>query len=59
MPGIILLVPGSLGFRSFNFAFERDVMLGLDTAVAVITALIALVAGILVGNLLVSPRRNL
>lgn len=59
MPGIILLVPGSLGFRSFNFVFERDVMLGLDTAFAVITALIALVAGILVGNLLVSPRRNL
>ncbi len=59
VPGIILLVPGSLGFRSFNFAFAHDVMLGLDTAFAVIAALIALVAGILVGNLLVSPRRNL
>jgi uncharacterized membrane protein YjjB (DUF3815 family) len=59
VPGIILLVPGSLGFRSFNFALTHDVMLGLDTAFAVIAALIALVAGILVGNLLVSPRRNL
>ncbi|MEO7251748.1 MAG: threonine/serine exporter family protein, partial [Arenimonas sp.] len=59
VPGIILLVPGSLGFRSFNFVFERDVMLGLDTAFAVITALIALVAGIMFGNLLVSPRRSL
>jgi len=59
VPGIILLVPGSLGFRSFNFVFERDVMLGLDTAFAVIAALIALVAGILFGNLLISPRRNL
>ena len=59
VPGIILLVPGSLGFRSFNFVFERDVMLGLDTAFAVLAALIALVAGILFGNLLVSPRRNL
>ena len=59
VPGIILLVPGSLGFRSLNFVFERDVMLSLDTAFAVITALIALVAGILFGNLLVSPRRNL
>lgn len=59
VPGIILLVPGSLGFRSFNFVFERDVMLGLDTAFAVVTALIALVAGILFGNLLVPPRRNL
>ena len=39
--------------------FERDVMLGLDTAFAVVTALIALVAGILFGNLLAPPRRNL
>jgi uncharacterized membrane protein YjjB (DUF3815 family) len=59
VPGIILLVPGSLGFRSFNFVFERDVMLGLDTAFAVVAALIALVAGILFGNLLMPTRRNL
>jgi uncharacterized membrane protein YjjB (DUF3815 family) len=59
VPGIILLVPGSLGFRSLNFAFERDLMLGLDTAFAVVTALIALVAGILVGSLVLPSRRNL
>ncbi|MFA6985737.1 MAG: threonine/serine exporter family protein [Arenimonas sp.] len=59
VPGIILLVPGSLGFRSFNFVFERDVLLGLDTAFAVLAALIALVAGILFGNLLMPTRRNL
>ena len=59
VPGIILLVPGSLGFRSFNLVFEHDVMIGLDTAVAVIAALIALVAGILFGNLLMPTRRNI
>lgn len=57
--GIILLVPGSVGFRSLNFVMERDVVLGLDTAVAVLGALIALVAGLLFGNLLVPPRRYL
>jgi uncharacterized membrane protein YjjP (DUF1212 family) len=57
--GIILLVPGSVGFRSLNFVLERDVVLGLDTAVAVLSALIALVAGLLFGNLLVPPRRYL
>ncbi len=57
--GIILLVPGSVGFRSLNFVLERDVILGLDTAVAVLSALIALVAGLLFGNLLVPPRRYL
>ena len=59
VPGIILLVPGSVGFRSFSFVFERDLMLGLDLAFAVVAALIALLAGILFGNLLVSARRSL
>jgi uncharacterized membrane protein YjjP (DUF1212 family) len=59
VPGIILLVPGSLGFRSFNLVMAHDVMLGLDTAFAVISALIALVAGILFGNLLMPTRRNI
>lgn len=57
--GIILLVPGSVGFRSLNLVMERDVVLGLDTAVVVVSALIALVAGLLFGNLLVPPRRHL
>jgi uncharacterized membrane protein YjjB (DUF3815 family) len=59
VPGIILLVPGSLGFRGFNLVLEHDVMLGLDTAIAVMSALIALVAGILFGNLLMPTRRNI
>ncbi len=59
VPGIILLVPGSVGFRSFSFVFERDILLGLDLAFAVVAALIALLAGILFGNLLVSTRRSL
>ena len=61
VPGIILLVPGALGFRSFNLVLgtQQDVMLGLDTALAVLAALIALVAGILFGNLLMPTRRNI
>jgi uncharacterized membrane protein YjjP (DUF1212 family) len=59
VPGIILLVPGSLGFRSFNLVMEHDVMLGLDLAFAVLSALVALVAGILFGNLLMPTRRNI
>lgn len=59
VPGIILLVPGSTGFRSLSFVFERDVYLGLDAAVTVITVLIALVAGLMMGNLIIRPRGNL
>jgi uncharacterized membrane protein YjjP (DUF1212 family) len=58
-PGIILLVPGSVGFRTLSFVFERDVMLGIDTAVSLMTLLVALVAGLLFGDLVVPPRRTL
>lgn len=58
-PGIILLVPGSVGFRTLSFVFERDVQLGLHTAITLITLLTAIVAGLLFGDLLVPPRRKL
>lgn len=58
-PGIILLVPGSVGFKSLSFVFERDVFLGVDTAFSLIAILVSLVAGLLFGDLLVPPRRSL
>lgn len=58
-PGIILLVPGSVGFRSLSFVLERDVKLGIDTAITLVTLLVAIVAGLLFGDLLVPPRRKL
>ena len=59
VPGIILLVPGSLGFRTINVALAQDVTSSLDLAISLLAALTALVAGILFGNLLISSRRNL
>jgi uncharacterized membrane protein YjjP (DUF1212 family) len=58
-PGIILLVPGSVGFRTLSFVFERDVLLGIDTAIGLVTLLVSIVAGLLFGDLLVPPRRKL
>ncbi|MEP7096159.1 MAG: threonine/serine exporter family protein [Dokdonella sp.] len=58
-PGIILLVPGSVGFRTLSFVFEGDAHLGFDTAITLITLLVAIVAGLLFGDLLVPPRRKL
>jgi uncharacterized membrane protein YjjP (DUF1212 family) len=58
-PGIILLVPGSVGYRSMNFLFERNVLGGLDTAFTMIALAMALVVGLFFGNLLVKPRRSL
>jgi uncharacterized membrane protein YjjP (DUF1212 family) len=59
VPGIILLVPGSIGLKSLYFVFQRDVYQGLDTSFSLIVILISLVAGLLFGNLLLPPRRNL
>ncbi|BFI95399.1 MAG: threonine/serine exporter family protein [Rhodanobacter sp.] len=58
-PGILLLVPGSVGFRSVSFLLDRDTTLGMDTALLLVTLLVSLVAGLLFGELLVSPRRSL
>jgi uncharacterized membrane protein YjjP (DUF1212 family) len=57
VPGLILLVPGTVGFRSLNFFFERDVFLGLDAAFSLIVLLAALAAGMLLGNGLLPARR--
>jgi uncharacterized membrane protein YjjP (DUF1212 family) len=59
VPGIMLMVPGSVGFRSLAFVMQRDYTVGLDTGVAVLSALIALMAGLLFGSLIVPPRRYL
>lgn len=58
-PGIILLVPGSMGYRSLSFLFEKDVVGGLGTAFGMISLALALVVGILLGNIVVKPRRSL
>lgn len=59
VPGIILLVPGSVGYRSVFFVFERDVYLGIDTAISMLVLLASLAAGLLFGNMLLRPRRSL
>jgi uncharacterized membrane protein YjjP (DUF1212 family) len=59
LPGIMLMVPGSVGFRGLSSLMERDYTLGVDTGVAVLSALVALMAGLLFGSVLVPPRRYL
>lgn len=58
-PGIILMVPGGLGFTTLSQIAERDVFLGINSAITVIAILVALVAGLLFGDLFVSSRRVL
>jgi uncharacterized membrane protein YjjP (DUF1212 family) len=60
VPGIIMLVPGSASLRGvMNLVQQQDVAVGQDAALAVLNILLALLAGLLFGNLLLPTRRNL
>jgi uncharacterized membrane protein YjjP (DUF1212 family) len=59
VPGLIVLVPGSLGFRSLAALLERDVLSGVQTAFATTLVAIALATGILLANVVIPPRRLL
>ena len=59
VPGILLLVPGSVGFRSLSRLLDRDVVLGVETAFTMILSAVALVAGLLIANVVLRPSRRL
>jgi uncharacterized membrane protein YjjP (DUF1212 family) len=59
VPGLLLLVPGSMGLRSLSSMLERDVVSGVDTAFAMILVAVSLVAGLLMANASIPPRRDL
>ncbi len=60
VPGIIMLVPGSTSLRSLLVAVQQqDMSAGQGAAIAVLNVLLALVAGLLIGNLLLPARRDL
>lgn len=60
LPGIIVLVPGSASLRGMLDLVQRqDVDVGQAATLGVINILLALVAGLLFGNLLLPTRRNL
>ena len=60
LPGIIVLVPGSASLRGMLDLVQRqDLGVGQAATLGVINILLALVAGLLFGNLLLPTRRNL
>ena len=57
VPGILLLVPGSVGFRSLTSLLDRQAVTGIETAFSMILTAIALVAGMLVAGVILPERR--
>ena len=58
MPGFIILVPGSVGYRSIMALVEKNILGGLETAFDVAVIGIALVAGFLISSMLPLPRES-
>lgn len=59
VPGIMLLVPGSIGFYSVASFIEQDVLSGVEGAFRMALVATALAGGLLFANVLVEPRRGL
>ena len=60
VPGILMMVPGSASLRGvLTLVQQQDAAVGQAAALGVLNILLALIAGLLFGNLLLPPRRNL
>lgn len=59
LPGLVVLVPGGLGFRGLEFIIQKQLVLGLDTAFQALFVAIALLTGLLLAQVAVQPRTAL
>jgi uncharacterized membrane protein YjjB (DUF3815 family) len=57
VPGILLLVPGSIGYLSMSSLMERDTLAGVDTAFRMILTAVSLVAGLLLAGVVAPEPR--
>jgi len=58
-PGVLLLVPGSIGFRSVSSLLQHDVLTGVETAFNMVMVAAAIVTGLLLANVVIPPRKAL
>ena len=59
LPGLVVLVPGGLGFKGLEFIIQKQLVLGLDTAFQALFVAIALLTGLLLAQATVQPRTAL
>lgn len=57
VPGLILLVPGSVGYRGVISLLSHDTIGGLETAFTMFLTAISLVAGLLFANVIFARKR--
>lgn len=59
VPAILLLVPGSIGLRSVTWLLQDETVKAVDAAFEMALVGMALAVGMLVANLVLSPKRDL
>ncbi len=59
LPGILLLVPGTIGLRSVSSFFEQNALMGAQGAFNMLVIAMGIAVGLLLANVLVPPERTL
>jgi uncharacterized membrane protein YjjP (DUF1212 family) len=59
LPGLVVLVPGGLGFQGLGFIIQNQLVVGLDTAFQALFVAIALLMGLLLAQAALQPRTAL
>jgi uncharacterized membrane protein YjjP (DUF1212 family) len=59
VPAVLTLVPGAMGLRGMASLLDHDTLTGVETVFAMFVVAIGIVAGLLIANAVVSPRRSL
>jgi uncharacterized membrane protein YjjP (DUF1212 family) len=59
IPGLILLVPGSIGLRSLATLLQDDVMTGVETGILAGIIAVALTTGMILASVVIPPRNML
>ena len=57
VPGVLLLVPGSIGYRSLASLLDQNVAVGVTAGFTMILTAVAIAGGLLVSSVLVPTRR--
>jgi uncharacterized membrane protein YjjP (DUF1212 family) len=59
VPGLMMLVPGAIGFRSVSSFLAQDAVAGVQTAFAMVMVATAIVTGLLLANVLLASKQSL
>ncbi|MFG0258364.1 MAG: threonine/serine exporter ThrE family protein [Phycisphaerales bacterium JB043] len=57
LPGVILLVPGSVGFRAIHALLDHNTMAGVEHLVAMVAVAMGIVTGLLMANMMCPARK--